>query len=272
MTFIDKYNARATAVNSLACVGLDSELSKLPKQFGSSETPQFDFNKTLIDATHEFVAAFKLNIAFYDARGNQGIAELKLTMEYLQEHHPTIPTVVDSKRADIGNTNQGYVAEIFDWFGFDAMTLHPYLGGEALAPFLDRADKGCIILCRTSNPGAGEFQDLVSDGKPLWQHVAERVSKQWNKNGNCLLVVGATYPEEMKQIRSLTGDMTFLVPGIGAQGGDVQATVTAGLNSAKQGMIIHSSRAIIFASSGTDFAQVAAEKAKELRDEINRYR
>ena len=295
MNFIEKYNTRVDAVNSLVCVGLDSDVAKLPAQFASSQTAQFDFNKAIIDATHESAAAFKLNIAFYDARGDRGIHELKLTMEYLQSNHPTIPTIVDSKRADIGNTNQGYVTEIFDWLGFDAMTLHPYLGKEALQPFFDRADKGCIILCRTSNPGAGEFQDLqvrvgTKGGKPrglvlpetpevtqaatipLWQYVAKRVANDWNANNNCLLVVGATYPEEMKKIRELTGEMTFLVPGIGAQGGDVEQAVKAGLNSDKKGMIINSSRGIIFASKGEDFAQSAAHEAQKLRDEINQFR
>lgn len=285
MSLVDRYNTRADAANSLLCVGLDSDRAKLPAQFSGSKTPQFDFNRAIIDATHEFAAAYKANIAFYEARGEQGIHELKLTMEYLAEHHPDVATICDAKRADIGNTNTGYVEELFDWFGFDAVTLHPYLGREALQPFLARADKGCIILCRTSNPGAREFQDLLvssdtstlssskgSSAKPLWQHVAEHVSNEWNTNGNCLLVVGATYPDEMKRVRELSGEMTFLVPGIGAQGGDVEAVVTAGLNSEKRGMIINSSRGIIFASTGEDFAEAAAREAETLRDEINRYR
>lgn len=262
---IDKYNLRAEKVNSLVCVGLDSDFAKIPPRFKEAPNPQFEFNRWVIDQTAEYVAAFKLNIAFYEARGDAGIRELKITMEYLQKNFADIFTICDAKRADIGNTNNGYVEELFDWLGFDAVTLHPYLGKEALKPFLDRADKGCIILCRTSNPGAGELQDLLVEGKTIWQIVAEKVRDDWNNNQNCLLVVGATYPEEMKQVRKIMGKISFLVPGIGAQGGDVKATVEAGLNAEKQGLIINSSRGIIFAEN-------PAAEAKKLRDEINKYR
>ncbi|HYV33428.1 MAG TPA: orotidine-5'-phosphate decarboxylase [Candidatus Limnocylindria bacterium] len=262
---LDKFNLRAQKISSLLCVGLDADFEKLPPAFKKKEFPQFEFNKFIIEQTVEFAAAFKPNAAFYEARGEQGIKELKMTMDYLWEKYSDVFTIYDAKRADIGNRNNGYVVSIFDWLGFDAVTLHPYLGSEALKPFLDRADKASIILCRTSNPGAGELQDLIMDGKKVWQVVAEKVVSTWNKNNNCMLVVGATYPEEMKTIRSLVGDMTFLVPGIGAQGGDVEATVKAGINSEKLGMIISSSRGIIF-------AQNPAEEAKKLRDEINKYR
>src|SRR5581483_11396576 len=204
------------------------------------------------------------NAAFYEARGEQGLRELKMTMDYLIQNHPDIFTICDAKRADIGNTNNGYVFSIFDYFGFDAVTLHPYLGSEALKPFLERTDKASIILCRTSNPGANEFQDLSAGGKPVWQIVAEKVAKEWNSRNNCMLVVGATYPSEMKAVRDLVGDMTFLVPGVGAQGGDVKAAVLAGVNSQKLGMIVNSSRGIIFAAD-------PAQEAKKLRDEINKY-
>lgn len=262
---IDKYNKRVEKVNSLVCVGLDSDFSKLPERFKILAHPQFEFNKWVIDQTAEFAAAFKPNIAFYEARGDAGIQDLKMTMEYLQKNYADIFTICDAKRADIGNTNSGYVEELFDWFGFDAITSQPYPGKEALKPFLDRADKGLIIWCRTSNPGAGEFQDLIFGGKTLWQIVAEHVAHDWDYNHNCMLVAGATYPEELKQIRALVGDMTLLVPGIGAQGGDVKAIVEAGINPDKKGMIINSSRGIIF-------AQDSALEAKKLRDEINKYR
>lgn len=265
MPIIDKYNARVDKVNSLVCVGIDSEFEKLPERFKKMKNPQFEFNKWIIDQTQEYAAAFKANIAFYDARGDQGLKELKMTMDYLVEKYPDIFRVCDSKRGDIGNTNNGYVEEILDWLNFDAMTLHPYMGKESLQPFLDRKDKGLIVLCRTSNPGAGELQDLIVDGKPLWQIVAEKVRDEWNKNDNCLLVVGATVPEETKKIRELVGDMTFLMPGIGAQGGDVEAAVKAGVNSEKKGLIINSSRGIIFSEN-------PAEEARKLRDEINKYR
>jgi orotidine-5'-phosphate decarboxylase len=264
---IDKYNKRVEKINSLVCVGLDSDFEKIPERFKQLKFPQFEFNKWIIDQTAEYTAAFKPNTAFYEARGDAGMRELKMTMEYLQKNYADIFTICDAKRADIGNTNNGYTAAIFDWLGFDAITLHPYLGSEALKPFLDREDKISIILCRTSNPGAGELQDLVvqATGLPLWQIVAKKVAGEWNKNYNCMLVVGATYPEEMKKIREIVGDMTLLVPGVGAQGGDVKAVVEAGINSQKLGIIINSSRGIIF-------AQDPAGEAKKLRDEINLYR
>ncbi len=265
MNPIEKYDARVEKVNSLLCVGLDADFEKIPERFKTLSNPQFAFNKYIIDETHEYAAAYKPNAAFYEARGDRGLRELKMTMDYLTENHPDVFTIYDAKRADIGNTNTGYVSAIFDWLGFDAITLHPYLGGEALSPFLERKDKVSIVLCRTSNPDSNEFQNLVADGKPLWHHVAERVAKQWNKNANCMLVVGATYPEEMKAIRAIVGDMTFLVPGIGAQGGDVKAVVEAGKNAAGKGLIINSSRGIIFSDD-------PHEEAKKLRDEINLYR
>ncbi|OGI26724.1 MAG: orotidine 5'-phosphate decarboxylase [Candidatus Moranbacteria bacterium RIFOXYB1_FULL_43_19] len=265
MPIIDKYNQRADKVNSLVCVGLDSDFEKIPERFKKMENPQFEFNKWIIDQTHEYAAAFKANIAFYDARGDQGLRELKMTQDYLVEKYPDIFRVCDSKRGDIGNTNNGYVEELFDWLDFDAITLHPYFGKESLMPFLDRADKGCIILCRSSNPGAGELQDLLVDGKPLWKIVAEKTQGDWNFNNNCLLMVGATVPKEAGEARKIIGDMTILMPGIGAQGGDVEAAVKAGMNSEKKGLIINSSRGIIFVEN-------PAEEAKKLRDEINKYR
>src|SRR5215467_1371675 len=249
-----KYNCRVTSINSLLCVGLDT-----------LEFPQFDFNRHIIDATHEVAAAYKLNIAYYEAHGEKGLLELKKTMDYLRTNLPDIFTICDAKRADIASTNEGYARAAFDYFGFDAITVNPYLGSEALRPILDRTDKVSIIVCRTSNPVAGEIQDLMIGDKPLWQMVAEKVVRHWNINGNCMLVVGGTFPIEMKQIRQIADDMTFLVPGIGAQSGSVRDTVLAGLNSARAGLIINSSRGIIYAAD-------PAMKARKLRDEINTYR
>jgi orotidine-5'-phosphate decarboxylase len=259
---LDKYNRRVEAIASLVCVGLDSEVEKTPARFSDDEFPQFAFNRWIIDQTAEYTASIKPNMAFYEARGAQGWNELRMTMEYLRANHPEIVTICDAKRADIGNTNRGYVAAIFDEMGFDAITLHPYLGREALAPFLERADKASIILCRTSNPGAGEFQDLNLDGRPLWQAVAEKVDREWNSNGNCMLVVGATYPEEMRTTRTIAPNITFLVPGVGAQGGDVDSVVAAGLDANGRGLMISSSRGIIFSDD-------PAAAARSLRDEIN---
>lgn len=265
MSIIDKYNQRAQAIDSLLCVGLDADFDKIPVQFRGMENPQFEFNRWIIEETHEYAAAFKANIAFYEARGDKGIQELKKTMDLLTENYPEVFLICDCKRADIGNTNQGYVDSLFDWFGFDAITLHPYLGSEALKPFLERADKGSIILCRTSNTGAGEIQDLLVEGKPVWQIVAEKVSKEWDTNKNCMLVVGATYPEEMKKIRALVDDITFLVPGIGAQGGEIKPVMEAGLNSQRLGLIINSSRGIIFSENPKEEAKKLLEKIREHR-------
>lgn len=266
MTFIEKYNKRVEKSNSLLCVGLDSDYDQLPAKFKNLEQAQFVFNTWIIKQTHQYVSAYKPNIAFYEARGAKGWQALQLTIQYLREKHPDIAIILDAKRADIGSTNQGYVTAFFDELGVDAVTLHPYLGQQALQPFLDRVDKGCIILCKTSNPNSGEFQDLVTEnGKKIWEVVARQIVTKWNNLGNCLLVVGATYPAELASVRRLTEEMTFLIPGIGAQNGDLQATLKAGLNKKKKGLIINSSRGIIF-------SQNPALAAKNLRDEINLYR
>ena len=272
MNILEKINNIVTKNNSLVCVGLDSELSKLPEVVKNKPNPQFEFNKAIIDATHDLVSAYKPNSAFYEANGEQGIKELKMTCDYLAENYPEIVIILDAKRADIGNTNNGYVAFAYNYLRADAITLHPYLGEEALKPFLDNSEKGCIILCRTSNPGAGEFQDLEANGEKLFMTVARKVNEKWNKNNNCLMVVGATYSEELAEVRKAVPNMYFLVPGIGAQGGDVEKTVTAGLNADKNGLLVNSSRGIIFASVNDDFATVAREEAMKLRDEINKYR
>jgi orotidine-5'-phosphate decarboxylase len=265
MNAIEKYNHRADQIQSLVCVGLDSDYTQLPEQFTHYEYPQFAFNRWIIEQTHEYASAYKPNIAFYEAHGDRGIMALKLTLEYLHQHHPDILTICDAKRGDNSTTSAAYASAIFDWFGFDAVTLHAYLGKDSLVPYLKRADKGCIIVCRTSNPSARELQDLLVDGKPLWQVVAEKVRDEWNQNGNCMLVIGATYPNDLRQAREIAGEMTFLIPGVGAQGGDVAQTVQVGLNRAKKGMIISSSRGIIFAEN-------PGAAAKELRDEINQER
>jgi orotidine-5'-phosphate decarboxylase len=255
MNFQQKLEAAIQKTNSLVCVGLDSDITKLPERVKTGPHPQATFNKAIVYATQDLICAYKPNVAFYEARGAEGIEELKMTCDYIREHYPELLIILDAKRADIGNTNEGYVAFAFDYLGADAITLHPYLGREAIKPFLDRKDKGCIILCRTSNPGAGEFQDIeTNEGKPLYRVVAEKIASEWNYNENCALVVGATYPDEIAIVRSIVGDMPFLIPGVGAQGGDVEATVKAGIDSKKQGAIINASRSIIFASNGFDYA------------------
>ena len=261
-TAMEKFERRVETAGSLLCVGLDPELDRIPARFKSEEWPLFAFNQWIIEQTHPYAAAYKPNMAFYEFQGSQGIAELEMTMKYLRGEHPEIPKICDAKRGDIGNSNRGYAASIFDAMGFDAVTLHPYLGKEALAPFLERRDKVCIVLCRTSNPGAGEFQNLESGGRPLWETVALRVSAGWNIAGNCMLVAGATCPEEMRRIRAIALEIPFLVPGVGAQGGDVAAVVSAGLNAQGKGLLINSSRGILFSDD-------PAAAARDLREEIN---
>jgi orotidine-5'-phosphate decarboxylase len=262
MSVGEKFAVRSRAVDSLLCVGLDPEMERVPQRFHSAKDPLFEFCRWIIEQTHAFTAAYKPNMAFFEAHGNAGRNALDRSIEYLRKEHPEIVTVCDAKRGDIGNTNRGYVSAIFDVMGFDAVTLHPYLGKESLAPFLARKDKASIILCRTSNAGAGELQDLLIDGQPLWECVARRVATEWNQNGNCMLVVGATYPEEMRRIRAVAPEMVFLVPGIGAQGGDVNAVVEAGLDARGGGLMIASSRSILYSDD-------PAAAARKLRDEIN---
>ena len=279
------------AKGKFVCVGLDSEFGKIPlsahryeEGYVVSETERcvkvadtiVAFNKAIVEATKDLVCAYKPNSAFYEAYGDQGLAALHRTIVDINSIAPDIPVILDAKRADIGNTNAGYAQMAFEYLGADAITVHPYLGREALQPFLDRKDKGIIVLCRTSNPGGGEFQDrlTVTDygNMPLYQYVALRVAKEWNKNGNCALVVGATYPNELAVVRQIVGDIPILILGIGAQGGDVEATVKAGKDSRGQGMIINSSRGIIFASKGADFAEAARRETLKLHELINQYR
>lgn len=273
MKFNDKLKDISLKNNSLVCVGLDSELEKIPADIRNAPHPQLTFNKAIIDATHDLVCAYKPNSAFYEARGHAGIEALKMTCDYLKQKYPEIPIIIDAKRADIGNTNQGYIQFIFEFLQADAITVHPYLGREALKPFLEYGEKGIFVLCRTSNPGAGEFQDLEINGKKLFQILAENVAENWNAKGNCGLVVGATYPSELKIVRHIVGDdFPILIPGIGVQGGEVEKTVKAGVDGNGLNVVINSSRGIIFASNGSDFADKARQEALKLRDEINKYR
>jgi len=272
------------------CVGLDSEISKVRPLVYSVSAPDWPpngldegylylFNMRIIDATAEFAAAYKPNRAFYARLGVPGLRALQNTVEYIHDTYPDIPVILDAKEADIENTNLGYAAEAFDLLGADALTVHPYLGGKAIQPFFDYKDKGIIVLCRTSNKGAGELQDLwVSAGgdvptMPLYLYLAHRANATWNTNGNCAVVVGATYPDELARVRQIVGNMPILIPGIGAQGGDVQATVEAGQDENGEGMIINASRSIIFASNDPrSFVDAAREEAKRLHELINMYR
>jgi orotidine-5'-phosphate decarboxylase len=252
------------------CVGLDSDYEKLPEAVkqGSVAESLFAFNREIIDATAAYCCAFKPNIAFYEGYGWDGLEALVRTNRYIRANFPAIPIILDAKRADIGNTNQGYVKAVRDIYGADAITVHPYLGKEALKPFLDQPDLGVIVLCHTSNPGAGEFQELQTGGIELYKKVAVQVSEHWNYNQNCGLVVGATYPEEVGIVRSLAPNLPLLLPGIGAQGGNLEKTIAGGLDSDQGGIIINASRSVIYASSGKDFAEAAHREAAALNDQI----
>ena len=259
---LHKLEQRMEASGSLLCVGLDPELSRIPGHFQSDPHPLFSFCRSIVDATAPFACAFKPNTAFFEAHGAHGWEQLGLLFKYMREQYPQHFTVCDAKRADIGSTNRGYVQAVFDELGADSVTLHPYLGREALRPFLDTQDKASIVLCRTSNAGAVELQDLMCDGKPLWHKVAELVSTAWNAKGNCMLVVGGTYPEEMRHIRAVAPAMTFLVPGIGAQGADIDAVIGAGLRADGKGLLLASSRAILYSED-------PSAAARATRDAIN---
>lgn len=255
----DKLTSIQKKRGSMLCIGLDSDMAKLPERFLQAEFPQFAFNLWLIDQTHEYVCAYKPNVAFYEAHGTKGMQALELTMRYLHEKHPEIVTIADAKRGDIGSTSAAYATAIFDHLGFDAVTLSPYLGKDALEPFLSRKDKACIILCKTSNPGSGEIQDLdIAKDTPLWLHVADQVAHEWNLHDNCMLVVGATYPDQLTKVRKVVGHMPILVPGVGSQGGDIAAVVKAGGGN----LIINVSRDIIFSP---DPAAKAAQYLEQMR-------
>lgn len=274
MTFIEKLSAAWRTNNSLLCVGLDPDIAKFPAHLQQQPDAIYTFCKEIIDATAATACAFKPQIAYFSAMRAED--QLEAICAYLRENHPNIPIVMDAKRGDIGATAEQYAREAFERYGADAVTVSPYMGFDSVAPYLDWKDRGAIVLCRTSNAGGSDLQFLTVDGVPLYQHVARLVAEKWNTNGQCGLVVGATFPQELAQVRSIIGDMPLLVPGVGAQGGDIQATVHAGKTANGMGMMINSSRAILYAkpdlAAGEDFAQAAKRVALETRDAINLHR
>jgi len=271
--FLDTLHKR-WAKGAYVCVGLDSDFDKLPdsikKKYPNPGEAITFFNKAIIDATAEYAVAYKPNSAFYEMHGEGGWSALRNTKEYLRGAYPDIPCLLDAKRGDLGNTNEAYARAVFEDLGMDALTVNPYMGGESLEPLLKRKDKGIFVMVKTSNPGSGEFQDLKvgGNGEPLYMSVARQVAEKWNTNGNCGVVVGATYPEEMNAVRRTVGELPILVPGIGAQGGDVAKTIAGGMGTHTFGLLINSSRGIIFASGGEDFADAARSAAKKLSEEI----
>ncbi len=272
MTFTDKLATAIQRHDSLLCVGLDPDIARFPQHLQGKEGSIFEFCKAIIDATASVACAFKPQIAYFAALAAED--QLQAVCDYLKQHHPGIPIVLDAKRGDIGATAEQYAREAFERYRADAVTVNPYMGFDSVAPYLEWNDRGVIVLCRTSNPGGSDLQFLQVDGKPLYQHVAQLVSGHWNRNGQCGLVVGATFPQELAQVRAIVGDMPLLVPGIGAQGGDIEATVKAGRTASGGGMMINSSRAILYAKpeGSEDFTAAASRVARETRDAINQHR
>jgi orotidine-5'-phosphate decarboxylase len=266
MGFMHDLSAAWQRNDSLVCVGLDPEPTRFPARFRDDPDAVFGFCRAIVDATADLACAFKPQIAHFAALGVEDA--LRRLIAHIHAAHPGVPVILDSKRGDIGSTARNYAIEAFDRYGADAVTVNPYLGRDSMQPFLDRADKGVVILCRTSNAGAGDLQDLLVDGRPLYQHVAAKVANEWNANRNCLLVVGATWPQQLREVRAIVGDVPFLVPGVGAQGGDVEAVVANGCTADGTGLLVSSSRAILYASSGGDFADAARTAALQLRDPI----
>jgi orotidine-5'-phosphate decarboxylase len=265
--FIEQLQGAWDSNNSLVCVGLDPEIERFPEQFAEQPSPIFQFNKAIIDATADLVCAYKPQFAHYAAYEAED--QLERTIDYVHRTYPGIPVILDSKRGDVGNTAERYAIEAFERYHADAVTVSPYLGGDSMEPFLKYEDKGVIILCRTSNPGAGDLQDLEIGGRRVFHVVADLAARRWNTRGNCLLVVGATYPRELAEVREIVGNMPFLVPGVGAQGGDVAQAVQSGQTAAGAGLVVSSSRGILYASSGENFASAAREATVKLRDQIN---
>jgi orotidine-5'-phosphate decarboxylase len=275
MNFLEKLVTTSRRQNSLLCVGLDPEPNRLPVQLrtGPVTTAVIRFCRTIIEVTSPYVCAYKPNLAFFEALGPGGMQAFQEVLGAIPAH---VPVIADAKRGDIGNTARNYAGALFDVYGCDAATVNPYLGYDSVAPFLAYREKGVLLLCRTSNPGARDFQDLLvqeenGEARPLYEVVARRV-QSWNEAGNCGLVVGATYPGELRAIRSLCPGMPVLVPGVGTQGGDLEASVTAGVDGYGERAIIAVSRAILYASDGSDYAAAAAYEARSLRDRINEAR
>jgi orotidine-5'-phosphate decarboxylase len=268
MSFLDRLLEQCRRQDSLLCVGLDTVAEQLPESVRAADDPVLAFNQAIVEATAPWASVFKPNVAFYEAQGPSGLETLRRTVEMIHRQ-TTALVIVDAKRADIGNTSAAYAHALFDLLGADAVTLNPYLGRDALEPFLDSPEHGCFILCRTSNSGAGEFQDLLVGDQPLYQVVAARV-RQWNERGNnCGLVVGATYPGELAAVRRLCPELPILIPGVGAQQGDLAQAVRAGVDARGERILVNASRGILYASKGPDFATAAARVARELSEAIN---
>ena len=277
MKFISKLETRWAHSNSLLCVGLDPQLDRIPERFKKQNSPYLDFCTAIVDATHELVCCFKPQVAYFSAVGAED--QLERLVLYIKEQHPDIPVILDAKRGDIGSTAALYAKEAYERYGADAVTVNPYLGFESIEPYMKYEDKGIVVLCRTSNPGSDWLQKDMKDSVPVYQRVAKQVA-DWNKEDQFVLVTGATYPEELGEVRRIVGRMPLLVPGIGAQGGDVKSVLEVGLDQKAQGLIISSSREILYAHEKSDSdRQLDSEKlseagavARQTRNMINKFR
>jgi orotidine-5'-phosphate decarboxylase len=269
-SFIRTLNEAWRRTGSLLCVGLDPEPSRFPGVYANRSDAIFDFSRAIVDATAPYASAFKPQIAYFAAHRAED--QLEALIAHIHEKHPGLPVILDAKRGDIGSTAEQYAREAFERYRADAVTVNPYMGFDSIEPYLAHEGKGVIVLCRTSNAGGSDLQFLDVGGRPLYQVVARLAAEKWNAGGELSLVVGATFPKEIEVVRDIVGEMPLLIPGIGAQGGDVEATVRAGRTAAGTGMMINSSRAILYAGKGEDFAQAAARAAQETRDKINLYR
>jgi orotidine-5'-phosphate decarboxylase len=267
MAFLDLLLGAGRRNRSLLCIGLDPDLRRLPTAARAAADPTYAFCMAIVEATADLVCAFKPNIAFFEALGPAGLETLR---RLIADMPRDVPVILDAKRGDMGSTAEAYAEAVFERFDADAVTLNPYLGSDALAPFLRHADKGCIVLCKTSNPGSADLQELeLASGGPLYLEVARRARDDWNSNGNIGLVVGATYPAVLAQVRGICPDLPLLVPGVGAQGGELAAATRAAIDSHGERAIISASRSILYAGGGADFAGAARQEALRLRAEIN---
>jgi len=268
MIFTEKLERAWASSNSMLMVGLDPDPQRFPAELQGHPDAIFEFCRSIVDMTAQYACGVKPQIAYFSAQRAE--AQLERLCEYIHEFHPDLPIVLDAKRGDIGSTAEQYAREAFERYQADAVTVNPYMGFDTIEPYLAWKSKGVIVLCRTSNKGGSDLQFIESkDNIPLYLHVAGLVADTWNTNGQCALVVGATFPDEIAKVRERVGDMPLLIPGIGAQGGDIPATVQAGRNSKGTGMMINSSRAVLYASGGDDWREAAAQAARATRDAIN---
>jgi len=270
MKFTEMLRERWRTADTLLCVGLDPDLTRFPAHLRAADDSIFEFCRAIVDATADLVCAFKPQIAYFASQRAED--QLESLVAHIRRQHPAVPVILDAKRGDIGSTAEHYAREAFERYDAHAVTLSPYMGFDSIQPYLAYADRGAFLLCRTSNAGGADLQMLEVGGERLYEKLARLAASNWNSNGQLGLVVGATYPSELARVRALAGELPLLVPGIGAQGGDIDASVRAGQTTTGDGIVINSSRAILYAGHGDDFAAQARAVAQRTRDEINRCR